>query len=102
MNYCETMHIPGLLISINFEKVKSMWKEFVPRMLTNYMDQISEHQRDLTNSASQRFIPELFAALYISLKKLTKTMSKLSVDQNNVTKNFQQNSNTPFPRHTHI
>src|SRR3989338_4948413 len=39
---------------INFENVKSMWKEFMPRMATIYMDQISEHQRDLTNSASMR------------------------------------------------
>ncbi|HUS80906.1 MAG TPA: lyase family protein, partial [Armatimonadota bacterium] len=37
----------------NFENVKSLWKEFMPRMVTVYQDQISEHQRDLTNSASQ-------------------------------------------------
>ncbi len=30
-----------------------------PRMLTLYMDQISEHQRDLTNSASGRFAVEI-------------------------------------------
>ena len=42
---------------INFENVKSMWKEFMPRMNTVYMDQICEHQRDLTNSATSRFIP---------------------------------------------
>ncbi|MEK6837951.1 MAG: lyase family protein [Nanoarchaeota archaeon] len=40
---------------INFENVKSLWKEFMPRMATVYADQISEHQRDLTNSASSRF-----------------------------------------------
>ncbi len=43
----------------NFENVKSMWKVFMPRMLTVYADQISEHQRDLSNSASGRFLPEL-------------------------------------------
>ena len=42
---------------INFENVKAMWKEFMPRIVTMYLDQISEHQRDLTNSASMRFIP---------------------------------------------
>ncbi len=36
----------------NFENVKSLWKAAMPRMTTVYMDQISEHQRDLTNSAS--------------------------------------------------
>jgi len=40
---------------INFENVKSLWKEFMPRIVTIYSDQISEHQRDLTNSASSRF-----------------------------------------------
>lgn len=47
----------------NFENVKSMWKEFMPRMTTLYLDQISEHQRDLTNSASGRFVPEIVIGL---------------------------------------
>ena len=37
---------------INFENIKSMWKAMMPRMVTLYMDQISEHQRDLRHSAS--------------------------------------------------
>ena len=45
----------------NFENVKSLWKAFMPRMMTVYMDQISEHQRDLTNSASMRFFSQLAA-----------------------------------------
>ena len=73
---------------INFENVKSMWKEFMPRMSTFYMDQISEHQRDLTNSASQRFVTETLAALYLSTTRLQRTMSKLVVDTANLEKNF--------------
>jgi adenylosuccinate lyase len=42
----------------NSEHVKSLWKTFMPRVNTFFMDQISEHQRDLTNSASQRFIAD--------------------------------------------
>jgi adenylosuccinate lyase len=42
----------------DFENVKSLWKAYVPRLLTVLMDQISEHQRDLTNSASMRFVTE--------------------------------------------
>ena len=49
----------------NFEHVKSMWKEFMPRMITMYADQISEHQRDLTNSASGRFVPEIVLVLWL-------------------------------------
>jgi adenylosuccinate lyase len=31
----------------NSEHVKSLWKAFAPRVMTFFMDQISEHQRDL-------------------------------------------------------
>src|SRR3989339_363169 len=57
---------------INFENVKSLWKEFMPRMNTLYMDQICEHQRDLTNSATQRFVPEILSGLYVSITRLNK------------------------------
>ncbi len=76
---------------INFENVKSMWKVFMPMMNTVYMDQISEHQRDLTNSASARFIPELLAGFFVSVSRMTRTLKKLSVDQKNILKNFDQN-----------
>jgi adenylosuccinate lyase len=76
---------------INFENVKSMWKEFMPRIITVYSDQISEHQRDLTNSASSRFIPEILAGFFTSVVRLDKTMSKLVVDKKNLQKNFNMN-----------
>ncbi|MBR9699863.1 adenylosuccinate lyase [Candidatus Woesearchaeota archaeon] len=73
---------------INFENVKSMWKEFMPRISTVYMDQISEHQRDLTNSASSRFVPEILAGLYLSTSRLNRVMSNLVVDKEALEKNF--------------
>ncbi|MBI2542165.1 adenylosuccinate lyase [Candidatus Woesearchaeota archaeon] len=73
---------------INFENVKSMWKEFMPRIVTMHMDQISEHQRDLTNSASMRFIPEILAGFYVSVTRLNKVMSELAVDKTSMKKNF--------------
>jgi len=76
---------------INFENVKSMWKEFMPRMATIYMDQISEHQRDLTNSASMRFIPEIIAGFYVSVVRMDRVMSSLAVDKENMKKNFDMN-----------
>ena len=78
---------------INFENVKSMWKEFMPRMMTMYMDQLSEHQRDLTNSASMRFIPEMLAGFYASVVRLNRVMSDLAVDKENMQKNFDMNKN---------
>jgi adenylosuccinate lyase len=76
---------------INFENVKSMWKEFMPRIITVYQDQISEHQRDLTNSASSRFVAEILAGLYVSADRLQRTMAKLAVDKNNMQRNFDMN-----------
>ena len=73
---------------INFENVKSFWKEIMPRINTLYMDQISEHQRDLTNSASARFIPEIFAGLYLSTERLIRVSSKLQVDKEAMLRNF--------------
>ena len=74
---------------INFENVKSMWKEFMPRMNSVYMDQISEHQRDLTNSASSRFNAEIIAAAVISAARLKKVMARLVVDRENLKRNFE-------------
>jgi adenylosuccinate lyase len=73
---------------INFENVKSAWKEFMPRMITVYMDQISEHQRDLSNSLSQRYIPELLVMFDSSLRRTIKISSKIVVDKKNMQNNF--------------
>lgn len=76
---------------INFENIKSMWKAYSPRMMTLFYDQISEHQRDLTNSASSRYVPETFAALYVMVDRMNSTMKKLVVDKKNVRRNFDMN-----------
>jgi adenylosuccinate lyase len=72
----------------NFEHVKSMWKEFMPRMVTLYCDQISEHQRDLTNSASGRFVPEIVVGFVAAVDRLIRVMQKLVVDKERMRKNF--------------
>ena len=72
----------------NFEHVKSLWKEFTPRIITHYLDQISEHQRDLTNSASSRFIPEIVAGLTAALDRLIKVLPRLLVDRERMQANF--------------
>jgi adenylosuccinate lyase len=72
----------------NFEHVKSMWKAFCPRMMTLYMDQISEHQRDLTNSASSRFVPELAATLVAASERLVRVCRKVVVDPSRMKENF--------------
>jgi adenylosuccinate lyase len=72
----------------NFENVKSLWKVMVARMGTVYMDQVSEHQRDLTNSASQRFLPEVIVGLVNATQRLDRIMSKLVTDAARMRANF--------------
>ncbi len=72
----------------SFENIKSLWKAYMPRMTTMFMDQISEHQRDLTNSASQRFLPELLTAFDYCAVRLNQTMKLLRVDRQAMTRNL--------------
>ncbi|MCX6787035.1 MAG: lyase family protein [Candidatus Kaiserbacteria bacterium] len=74
---------------INFENAKSCWKIVMPRIMTAFMDQISEHQRDLTNSASARTYGEVIAYVVSTAKRLTRTMEKLNVDRENLQKNVE-------------
>ncbi len=73
---------------INFENVKSCWKLIAPRFQTMLLDQISEHQRDLTNSASGRTYGEILAYTLEMVSRLTRTMSKLQVNKKNMDKNL--------------
>ncbi|MBI1927437.1 adenylosuccinate lyase [Candidatus Poribacteria bacterium] len=74
----------------NFENVKSLWKEYMPRLVTVMMDGISEHQRDLTNSASSRYIPEIFIAFDYAVNRLAKALSRLNVDQERMRRTLLQ------------
>lgn len=78
----------------NFEHVKSLWKTFMPRMMTVYMDQISEHQRDLTNSASSRFVVEIIAGLALAAARLGRESERLVVDREAMARNFARSRDT--------
>jgi adenylosuccinate lyase len=58
----------------DFENVKSLWKAYMPRVVTVLMDQISEHQRDLTNSASGRFVTELVTAFAYAVRRTSQAL----------------------------
>jgi len=75
----------------HFENVKSLYKEFMPRIVTHYLDQISEHQRDLTNSASGRFISEILAGFAFAAMRLRKQMEHIVVYRENLKRNFNMN-----------
>ncbi|MFW6279035.1 MAG: adenylosuccinate lyase [Bacillota bacterium] len=73
---------------INYENVKSMWKEFMPRSITSYQDQLSEHQRDLSNSASGRFIPEIAVGMLLCVDRLLRVSSRMHIDKEEMKNNF--------------
>jgi len=58
-------------------------------MVTVYNDQISEHQRNLTNSCSRRHLPELLVALDSSVRRVMRVSCKLQVNKANMQKNFR-------------
>ncbi len=64
----------------DFENVKSLWKAYMPRLTTVLMDQISEHQRDLTNSASMRFVTEFVAAFAYGVHRLRGSLAGIEPD----------------------
>src|SRR5881296_538039 len=73
---------------VSFENVKSIWKAMAPRVLTTYLDQISELQRDLTNSASQRFLGEIVAATAYAAGRLASSLEGIRVDRDRLKANL--------------
>ena len=72
----------------NSEHVKSLWKAFAPRVVTFFMDQISEHQRDLTNSASGRFVAEYIAGFAFAAERMRSVVSGLQADREKMKANL--------------
>jgi len=86
---------------ISFENIESIWKKFMPEMTTIYLDQISEHQRDLTNSSSQRYLPELIVMFDYAVRRLTKTIwnaeenrPRLGVDLKKIKRNLEESEDS--------
>lgn len=64
----------------DFENVKSSWKAYMPRMMTVLLDQISEHQRDLTNSMSGRFVTEFVTAFAYTVRRVGLALDSVEPD----------------------
>ncbi|MDR1249157.1 MAG: adenylosuccinate lyase [Treponema sp.] len=79
----------------NSEHVKSLWKAFMPRTATFFMDQISEHQRDLSNSASQRFVADYVAGFALAAARMGSVMEGLTADREQLLRNLRGGSGIP-------
>lgn len=74
----------------NSEHVKSLWKAFAPRVMTFFMDQISEHQRDLTNSASQRFAADYLAGFTFAVARMKNVVAGVQADKEGMARNLSE------------
>jgi adenylosuccinate lyase len=86
----------------NSEHVKSLWKAFCPRVVTFFMDQISEHQRDLTNSASSRFVGEFLAGFASAADRMRSVMHSLIVDRARMAENLARTGDLIFSEPAYI
>jgi adenylosuccinate lyase len=68
----------------NLEHVCSLHKVVIRSRLALDLDLVSEHQRDLTNSASGRFAMEVFMATHAMLDRMVKILEKLQVHESSL------------------
>lgn len=73
----------------NFENVVSMWKQVTAQTINARLNISSEHQRDLTDSASSRFYVIIPASVVAMATRLNTIMNKLEVDEDNMQRNLQ-------------
>jgi len=86
----------------NCEHVKSLWKAFAPRIMSFYMDQISEHQRDLSNSASARFQADYVAGFVAATARMNKILKGLTADHEKLTANLKVQGDLVLAEPTYI
>ncbi len=86
----------------NCEHVKSLWKAFSPRVVSFFMDQISEHQRDLTNSASGRFVADYIAGFAAACSRMRSVLRGLGVNRQRMAANLRAGGELVFSEALYI
>lgn len=82
--------MPQKVNPLDAENIKSTWKAMVPRVITQYLDQLAEHQRDLTNSASERFVPEFLMLFGYSVRRMCRLLDGLEVQRDAMAENVRR------------
>ncbi len=62
---------------VGLENIMSVFKYLLPRTIPGYLNQLSLHQRDLTNSAVERFDPEAFVLFDYSVRRALRVTKSL-------------------------
>lgn len=74
----------------NFENIISMHKQVLAQIINANLNLVSEHQRDLTDSASSRFYTIVFASVTAMAKRLENTLGKLEIDKEAMQENLKK------------
>ncbi len=80
----------------NFEHICSLYKVLQTRLQLLQIDMVTEHQRDLTNSASGRFYIEFFSVLYLMLHRLNRVLPRMEVSEANMARNIESAGGSVF------
>jgi adenylosuccinate lyase len=80
----------------NFEHICSLYKVLQSRLNLLQIDMVTEHQRDLTNSASGRFYIEYFSILYLMLHRMNKILPRMEVFPENMQKHLDSAGGSVF------
>jgi len=72
----------------NLEHVCSLYKILQSKLNLIQIDLVTEHQRDLTNSASGRFYTEFFAIFHLMIIRLSKILKNLEVIPESLQRNL--------------
>lgn len=73
---------------ISFENIVSLSKQVTAQLVNANLNLSSEHQRDLTDSASARFYGIVLATVASMADRLNKAMAKIEVDEENMKRNL--------------
>lgn len=73
---------------ISFENVAGLYRELVGQIMPVLLNSVSEHQRDLRDSAASRFQPMAMATVAEMARRLDSTMKKLEVNPHKLEENL--------------
>lgn len=74
---------------VGLENIKSAWKATMPFAITMYLDQLSDNQRDLTNSASQRFVCPVFVQFDYAVRRAARIAKSIQPHPQNMRRNLE-------------
>ena len=86
----------------NLEHICSLYKVLRSKFFLIEEDLVTEHQRDLTNSASGRFYFEFFSVAHLLLARFAKVSKTIGVDEKKMLDNFEQAGSSVFAEALYI